>query len=289
MSGPSSGEQDESGDCQRFFDTLAEFSVVLTIKLYRLRLDPAPAVPMLPCLDHEAMLHEGIARHAAAYIEDPTSGDLHELVFVPAHRKVEVDIVSTMGECSPESHDRLLATLKRRFPGYLVKVKGPSRLRGDRRVVKACRAQVTLRDVLVGADLDRTKAAVERLQTIGALMEKGSRVASWGARTVTTPLLALAGFVSYQVLGTFSSRLGANWVGWLRYAVVGVLGAFFLYYGLKAVQLTEMSNRVWKRASEYGLILAERRRLAGYSTARSTPSAPRSSVPSSDGRGGREA
>ena len=268
MSGPSSDEQDESGDCQRFFDTLAEFCVVLTIKLYRLRLDPAPAVPMLPCLDHEAMLHEGIARHAAAYIQDPASGDLHELVFVPAHREVEVDIVSTLGECSPESHDRLLATLKRRFPGYIVKVSGPSRLRGDRRVAKACRAQVTLRDVLVGADLDRTKAAVERLQTIGALMEKESRVASWGARTVTTPLLALAGFISYEVLGTLSPRLGANWVVWLRYAVVGVLGAFFLYYGLKAVQLTEMANRVWKRASEYGLILAERRR---HSTARSSP------------------
>ena len=35
----------------------------------------------------------------------------------------------------------------------------------------------------------------------------------------------------------------------------------FLYYGLKAVQLTEMSNRVWKRTAEYNLILAERQRL----------------------------
>ena len=129
-------------------------------------------------------------------------------------------------------------------------------------MAKACRAQVTLRDVLVGADLDRTNAAVKRLQTIGTLMEKESRVASWGARTVTTPLLALAGFISYQALGTLGSRLGADWVAWLRYAVVGVVGAFFLYYGLKAVQLTEMANRVWKRASEYELILAERRRLS---------------------------
>lgn len=261
MSGPPSDGRDESGECQQFFDALAEFSVVLTIKLYRLRLDPAPAVPVLPCLDHEAMLHEKIARHAAAYIQDRASGDLHELVFVPAHHRVEVDVVSTLGECSPESHDRLLATLKRRFPGYVVKAKGPSRVRGERRVAKACRAQVTLRDVLVGADLDRTSAAVKRLQTIGTLMEKESRVASWGARTVTTPLLALAGFISYQALGTLGSRLGADWVVGLRYAAVGVVGAFFLYYGLKAVQLTEMANRVWKRASEYELILAERRRL----------------------------
>jgi len=43
--------------------------------------------------------------------------------------------------------------------------------------------------------------------------------------------------------------------------VVGLLGAYFLYYGLKAVQLTEMANRVWKRSAEYGLILSERRRI----------------------------
>ena len=31
-----------------------------------------------------------------------------------------------------------------------------------------------------------------------------------------------------------------------------------LDYGLKAVHLIEMANRVWKRASEYRLIIAER-------------------------------
>ena len=46
-----------------------------------------------------------------------------------------------------------------------------------------------------------------------------------------------------------------------RYGLLSVLGAVFLYYGLKAVQLTGMSTRVWKRATEYSLILAERRRL----------------------------
>ena len=34
-----------------------------------------------------------------------------------------------------------------------------------------------------------------------------------------------------------------------------------LDYGLKAVHLTEMANRVWKRASEYRLIIVERRCL----------------------------
>jgi hypothetical protein len=44
--------------------------------------------------------------------------------------------------------------------------------------------------------------------------------------------------------------------------LVAVLGAAFLYYGMKAVQLTGMSNRVWKRAAEYNLILTERKKLA---------------------------
>ena len=137
----------------------------------------------------------------------------------------------------------------------------PSRIRGGYRVAGACRAQVQLRDVLLGGDLDRTKAAVDRLQTISSLMEKESRVASWGSRTVMTPIVALAGFLSYEVLGTISARLGYQWVASLRYVVVGVVGAFFLYYGVKAVQLTEMANRVWKRSAEYNLILTERRRL----------------------------
>jgi hypothetical protein len=92
-------------------------------------------------------------------------------------------------------------------------------------------------------------------------MEKESRVASWGARTVMTPLVAVAGFLTYQGLGSQGARLGQAWVGGIRYAVIGLIGAFFLYYGLKAVHLTEMANRVWKRSAEYGLILSERRRL----------------------------
>lgn len=256
--GASSGG--ESADCQRFFDTLGTFAHVLTIKLYRLQLENPHVTPILPCLDHEAMLHEGIAAHAAAYVQDE-SGDLHELVYVPADRRLDIDVVSTMGENSPQSRERFLAALARHFPDLRVRVVGPSWLRGDRRVAKACRAQVTLRDVLVGPDLDRIKSAVDRLQTISTLMEKESRVASWGARTVMAPLLAVAGFLSYQILGTFGPRVGADWVTWLQYAIVTAVGAFFLYYGLKAVHLTEMANRVWKRSAEYGLILSERRRL----------------------------
>lgn len=233
---------------------------MLTVKLYRLKLERPPAVPVLPCLDHEAMLHEGIDPHAAAYLQD-ASGDLHELVFVPDARRLDVDVVSTIGENTPASHELFVSILKEKFPGFAVRVAGPSWLRGDRRVATACRAQVTLRDVLTGADLDRLKVAVDRLGTISSLMEKESRVASWGARTVMTPLVAVAGFLSYELLGSLAPAMGAGLTTSLRYATVTIVGGAFLYYGLKAVHLTEMANRVWKRSAEYGLILNERRRL----------------------------
>ena len=246
---------------ERFLLALGEFSTVLCIKLYRLGLESTPAaIPILPCLDHEAMLHEGIEPHAAAYVQD-RGGDLHEVVYIPDGKRIDVDTVSTLGERSQGAHDRLIGELRSRFPDCTVREIGPSWVRGDLRVAKACRAQVTLRQVLLGDDLETTKVAVDRLQTISTLMEKHSRVTSWGARTVMTPLLALAGFLTYQGLASFDLSPEYEWIASLRYVVVGLLGAYFLYYGLKAVQLTEMANRVWKRSAEYGLILTERRRL----------------------------
>jgi hypothetical protein len=256
-------EVDAKAEGQRLLDMLAPFGSVLAIKLYRLRRLWAADVPTLPCLDHEAMLHEGIAPHAAAYVQEAASGDLHEIVWVPAERRIQVDTVSTWGEHSPESHERLLSLIRKTFPDYRVEVHGPSWWRGERRVANACLAQVSLRDVLLGTDTASVKADIDRLQTIGALMEKQSRVASWGVRTVTGPLLAAAGVVSYLILGGLESTLGQTGVTTLRYTIVALLGAVFLYYGLKAVQLTEMSNRVWKRTAEYNLILAERKRLRG--------------------------
>jgi len=252
---------DETIACQQFFDGLAELCLVRSIKLYRLKLDPAPHVPILPCLDHEAMLHEAIPRHAAAYVEDPTSHDLHEIVFVPARALIEIDIASTVEEHSVDSRERLMRDLRKQFPAYRVKGTGPSYLRGDRRVMTACRAQVSLRDILNSEDFARLDRSLERLRTIGSLMEKQSRVASWGVRTLTAPLLAATGFVIYGLLDRLTPQLGELWARGLQYSSVGILGAIFLYYGLKAVHLTEMANRVWKRAAEYGLIVSERRRL----------------------------
>jgi hypothetical protein len=246
---------------QRLLEALDAFGPVLAIKLYRLGRGAGPDVPYLPCLDHEAMLHEGIAPHAAMYVQEQLSGDLHEIVIVPAERRLQLDTVSTWGEHSDASQERLLALLRGRLPGYRIDVRGPSWWRGERRVANACLAQVSLRDVLLGSDTAGVKASIDRLQTIGSLMEKQSRVASWGVRTVTGPLLAAAGVVFYLLLGGLTDRLGATGVTALQYTLIGLLGTVFLYYGLKAVQLTEMSNRVWKRTAEYNLILSERKRL----------------------------
>jgi hypothetical protein len=257
---------------QRLLDALTGFGPILALKLYRLARGPidreerrqgvpADRVPTLPCLDHEAMLHEGIAPHAAAYVQEASSGDLHEVVWIPAERRIQIDTVSTWGEHSADSRDRLIALLRTQFPDYRIRVHGPSWWRGERRVANACLAQVSLRDVLLGSNTADVKVKIDRLQVIGSLMEKQSRVASWGVRTVTGPLLAAAGVVTYLLLGGLTSSIGEAGVTALQYTVIGLLGAAFLYYGLKAVQLTEMSNRVWKRTAEYNLILAERKRL----------------------------
>jgi hypothetical protein len=251
----------DSDSARQSIDALRSFGSVLSIKLYRLTLDPAPAVPLLPCLDHEAMLHATVPPHAAAYVQDFSSGDLHELAFIPSTRRIEVDTVSTWGENSDASHQRLLAWLADRFRGHSVHIKRPSWWRGERRVAAACRAQVSLRDVLLGQDVDAIKARIDRLSTIAALMEKQSRVASWGVRTVTGTVLAAAAFILFAVFGFLTPALGEGGVTSLRYALISVLGGVFLYYGMKAVQLTEMSNRVWKRTAEYSLILSERKRL----------------------------
>ena len=253
-------ETSASADAQPFIDSLGAFGTVLAIKLYRMQLQRPPGVPVLPCLDHEAMLHDGIAPHTAAYVQD-AGGCLHEAVFIPASHRLDVEVASTIGECTPDSQAQFMSELQRRYPRCSVRLAHPSRLRGEYRVVNACRAQVTLREVLLGENLDRTKASVERLQLISSLMEKQSRSASWGARTVMTPIIAVAGFLTYEVLGSLGGSLGDGAISAIRYIVITVVGGVLLYYGVKAVQLTEMANRVWKRSVEYSLILGERRKL----------------------------
>jgi hypothetical protein len=245
---------------RRFFEAIEPFGPVLAMKLYRLGRGDGPDVPVLPCLDHEAMLHEGIAPHAAVYVQEQATGDLHEIVFIPREQRIQVDTVSTYGEHTAESRDRLVTLLKTQLPDFQIQVKWPSWWRAERRVANACLAQVSLREVLLGTDLDALKAQVDRLATVGTIMEKHSRVASWGIRTIMSPLLGAFGVMLFLLLGALEPRHG-QWLTIVRYGLLTVIGAWFLYYGMKAVQLTDMGNRVWKRSAEYNLILAERRRL----------------------------
>ena len=60
---------EQGTEASRILADLDPFGSVLAVKLYRLRLEPRPAIPILPCLDHEALLHEGVAPHLAAYRE----------------------------------------------------------------------------------------------------------------------------------------------------------------------------------------------------------------------------
>jgi hypothetical protein len=251
---------DAAADARRLLEAVGGYGAVLALKLYRLPPIASPDIPLLPCLDHEAMLHEGIAPHAAAYVQEHATGDLHEIVYVPRERRLEIDTVSTYGEHTVASRDRLLTLLQTQFPSFRVRIHRPSWWRAERRVAEACRAQVSLRDVLLNPDLDVLKARVDRLATVGTIMEKHSRVASWGIRTVMSPLLGAVGVVLILVLGALEPIEG-GWLAVERYGLLALLGGWFLYYGMKAVQLTDMGNRVWKRSAEYNLILAERKRI----------------------------
>ena len=259
----------------RFLAELASIARLRAIKLYRLRVeDVAAGVPCVPCLDPEAVLHESAAPYAAAYVEDPETGELHEVAVVPSRRRIEVDPAVTLHEHTAAGRAGLVARLRARFPDCRVAVGRLSWLRGDRRVARACRAQLTLREVLAGADLDGFTRGLTRLRAVATAMEKQSRVASWSVRTVTGPGLAALGFVVYQGLERVAPALGEPAVSALQALLLGVVGALFLYYGLRAVHLTEMANRAWKRAAEYDLIIAERRRLAGEHGGADSPAAP---------------
>lgn len=246
---------------RKFLDAFAPAYRVRAVKAYRLPLQGTLPVPVIPCLDHEAKLHARVPPHVSAYVEEYATGELHEVGYQPARSLLVVDLVSTHGEHGAESRGRLVDFLGRTFPACRVRLDGLSWIRGDLRTVEASRAQISLKDVLAGLDLDKIGHALERLRAVGSLMEKESRVASWGVRTAATPILAAAGVLLYLFLELVRAPLGEGLTTGLRYTVLGVLGAALLYLGLKAVHLTEMSNRVWKRAAEYGLILAERRRL----------------------------
>ena len=274
--------------CREFLDALSTFARLRAVKTCRVSVPLPEALPVLPCLDHEAKLHEGGPARAAAYVEDVDGGGLHEVVCIPSRRRIEVDVVSTAGEHTEASRARLVERLRARFPGRRVVVRGPSWLRGDRRAARACRARAPLRQVLTGRDFPSLHRAVDELRTVSTVMEKRSRVASWSVRTVTGPLLALGGFLSYRLLGMAAGGLGAAGAQMLQYLTVGLLGAVFLYLGLKAAHLAAVAGRIWERSAEYQLILRGRERLlAAGKAAGAEPSAAALSPPAEAAAGAR--
>src|SRR5262245_25746320 len=198
---------------------------LLAVKVYRVDPGPDLRVPVIPCLDHEAMLHQHVAPHVSAYLLEPTHNEIHEVGVYPASHTLKVDTVSTLGEFSPASHRALTGALAREFPGFRIDVIHPSWWRAERRVADACRAQLTLRDVLIGDPSDALKRQIDKLQIVGALMEKQSRVASWGVRTIAGQILAAIGVMLYATLGAVAPRLGLVYVSELQYVVVGTIGA----------------------------------------------------------------
>lgn len=243
------GDHRDSEACREFLKTLACAYRIHAIKTYRIRPETPAGVPVIPCLDHEARLHGRVAPHVSAYLQEESSGDLHEVGCHPARSILVVDTASTAGEHGSDSQARLLAFLAERFPERRVRVSGPSWLRGDRRAAESARAQVTLREILTGPDFDSNAAALQRLRAVAALMEKESRVASWAVRTAYVPALVVAGFVIVRLFDETVETLALS-----------LLGGVLLYLGMMAVHLTGVGNRVWKRAAEYDLIVAERKR-----------------------------
>lgn len=247
--------------CLRFLETLARENSVLCAKTYRVNVESS-GLPLIPCLDHEASLRNNPAPHVSAYLKD-SSGAFHEVAYIPRERSIVIDRAATLAETPAGASDRFASYLTRLFPQDTITQTRPSFTRGDRRVARVVRGQLRLHEVLEGVDDANLRWKLERLRAIADLMEKESRATSWAVRTLTPPLLTGASVGSYLLLGFFEGRLfDAAVVEMLRYLVLTLLGGGFLWWGMKAVHLTEMGSRVWKRSTEYRLILEARKRAA---------------------------
>lgn len=245
--------------CLAFIETLAPHYRLFCAKAYRVDLTSS-GLPLIPCLDHEAQMQGTAPPHVSVYLED-AAGELHEIGLVPSAKRVTVDVASTIAETAPEARERMIQALRVLFPAESIDVQSPSLVRGDRRVAQVVRSQIRLRDVLAGQpESPSIRWKLEKLRAIADLMEKESRVSSWGVRTLTPMVLGAAGVASYTVLGWFDGRFGAGTIELLRYGALTSLGGAFMVVGLKAVHLTEMGTRVWKRATEYKLILDARQK-----------------------------
>ena len=139
--------------------------------------------------------------------------------------------------------------LTQALPDYAVTIKGPSWWRGDRRVADACRgAGLAARRAARPTTSPRSRLAIDRLQTV--CVADGKAVArrvlgrAHGHRTAARRRRRRHLLCARRVQP--ASRRDRRHRAALRCSSA-CSARCFLYYGLKAVQLTEMANRVWKR------------------------------------------
>lgn len=254
----------DAAACCEFLKTLTRNHRLYCIKTHRIELPPD--LPVIPCLDHEAQLTGHADPHISVYLED-SGGDVHEVGLIPVSRSIVVDVASTMAETSREATQQLVGQLRKLFPGSSVSAKSPSILRGDRRVSVLLRAQLRLRDVLHGNDGPDLRFNLEKVRAISDLMEKELRVYSWSVRTMS-PVLGGAGVAAYIAIGIFKHNMSDKEIETIRAVSAFIFSTVFLYFGMRAVYLTELATRVWKRATEYKLILDARKNAAKVATSR---------------------
>ena len=173
------------------FEALQAFGPMLSIKLYRLQLNPplAGAHAALPRSRGDAARGHPAARGGlppGRHVRRPPRAGVS---FRPAAHRGRHGV--DLGRALRRVARRLVAHVQQRFPRHRVTRQGARRGgaangASPRPAGRRCRCATCCS----ARDVAAVKAAIDRLQTIGSLMEKESRVASWGVRTVTAPVLA---------------------------------------------------------------------------------------------------
>jgi hypothetical protein len=249
-----------AGACRLFITLLARDHELLAVKSYRVALRAPLELPIIPCLDHEATIHERTDPHISVYLRDRRDA-LHELTYYPEQCRIVLPSDSTLGDYDERARRELHQRLVQLFPECRFTSQRLSWLRADRRVAQTTQAHAPLREVLLAPDLERIDEALRRLSVIATLIEKNSRVSSWSVRTAYSPLVAAFGLVLYLALhGAAGELLSASGRELTRYGLLAAFGALLVYFGLRAVHLTQIGARLWKRAEEYRLIVQSRRR-----------------------------
>ena len=238
---------------QLFFDVMLSQYNLLSLKTFRIDLPRCNGLPCTPCLSHEVQLHAHDVPHVGGYVQDRETGALMGVVYVPLMRQIIVEEETVGTEREMESCQRFLQI---RFPEHDVRVTRLKNNSAYNRARDVAEAHLPLLDVLTEIEHEPLRIQLAQLNGIATLMEKESRVTSWGMRTAYAPLAAAIAFVLVLVFPSQATGLSDfAWMDWMRLALLLLFGGGFLYYGLKAVQLTKTATRLNKRIREYEFVL----------------------------------